>query len=212
MSTLFVQQDSSVRYVRRRLKHALTLDEWNSPAHRAAKIQECWNLAIQNLRSEGMYFVAPVPVTLYRNYDGEILAVDIRTPDQGPQYIDRFGTPLLMPNISGLKPERTTYMNWAEGPLNYTGAAPLTPDDPYKDRYIQYLRHQHSGIREVIDAALAASQDEIPQDVMFDGTVDLRVRGVFATKAPAVYESKQTNEAAAIMLDGQLVDVADLTQ
>lgn len=212
-TAIFVQQDSSIRYVRRRLKHALTLDEWNDPAHRSAKIAECWKLALANLRAEGMYFVAPVPVTLYRNSMGRVLLADIRTPDQPDhQFIDPFGTPILKPNLFGLVPERTTYMHWAEGPLSYTGADPIAAPDPFEDRYLQYLRHQNSAIKRVIDAAMDASRDELPQDIYFDGVVDLRVRGVFATTAPAIYESKQTNVEAAVKLDGQMIDVADLTQ
>lgn len=213
-AALFIQQDSQRVYKRRRIKHSCTLEEWLSPAHRAAKIHEAWRLAAQNIRSEGFELVTPCPVTLYRDpTTGTVVFADIKNPtDKASLFIDRLGTAILFPKLTGLIPERTTYAHWAEGPLPYMGDAPIEAPDPLRDRHLQYLRNQNSDIKAVIDAAMEGSRDQIAQTVEFKGIVDFRVRGVFATQAPTIFDSKQTNQEAAVRLDGQMVPVADLTQ
>jgi hypothetical protein len=197
--------------VRRRIKHACTLEQWRSPAHRAEKIEEAWRLAIDTIRAEGFEFVTPAPVTLYRDLFGRVVLADISMPGE-PLWIDPQGRVILAPSVQGLIPTRTTYAKWAEGPLPYTGDAPDAAPDPLRDRNLQYLRNQNSALRAVIDASLESARDAIPQDIAFRGIVDFRIRGVFSTAAPAIFDSKQTNRESAVRLDGQMVDVDDLTQ
>lgn len=211
---VFVQRDSQKHFVRRRIRHACTLEEWKSPAHRAAKIAEAWSMTINTIGAEGLEFVTALPVTLYRDPTTSLVVVaDIRTPgDPGPIWIDRYGTTILFPDTTGCIRENTTYMRWAEGPLPYMGDAPTAAKDPLDDRYLQYLRHQNCALREMIDNSMAGSRDAIPQDAKYNGTVDFVVRGAFLMKTPDVFESKQTNTESSVKLDGHMVEIGDLTQ
>lgn len=207
-AALFIEQDAAPRFIRRRIKHACTVEEWQSPAHRAAKIREAWACAIEHLRGEGFEFVAPSPVTLYRDATGRLVCADIRKlGSPRPLWIDAQGQVLLAMQTTGLIPETTTYMEWAEGPLPYMGDAPGVAPDPGLDRNLQYLRHQNRALRDVIDAATATARDPIARDVRPTGLVDFRVRGYFATRGPRIFDSKQTGAEAAVLLDGQMVPV-----
>lgn len=212
-AALFVEADRKVILVRRRIKHHCTSEEWAHPARRLAKIAECWRLTASTIRSEGETFVEPSPVVLYRNpVTGKVVVADIHLPsDPGPRWIDAKGVPLLFPPILlGLVREPTTYAHWAEGPLPYFGSheAQAAPD-PLQDRHLQRVRHQNAALREKIDAGIANSFDPIAMDAGHDEYVDFRVRGIFERSDLRTLASKQTGEAAKLVLADGTIDIRD---
>lgn len=220
-AALFVELDRKVIMVRRRIKHHCTREEWDQPARRAAKIAEAWRLTADTIRSEGETFVEPSPVVLYRTpVTGKVVCADIRLPsDPGPRWIDAKGYPLLFPpSLAGLIREPTTYAHWAEGPLPYVGNhSAVAAPDPFSDRSLQRVRHQNAAIRERIDAAIAPSLDPIALDAGHPEYVDFRVRGIFERSDLRTLASKQTGEAAKLILvDGTITirdhNPADLTE
>ena len=219
-TALFIERDPEYVLVQRGIRHHCSKLEWKVPLYRQAAIAECWRLA-DNIRSEGDYLVTPLPVTLYREpMTGEVVCANIQTPqDSGPKWIDAMGVKLLMPNTFGLVVERTTYAQWAEGPLLYVGdCEALAPPDPLKNRSLQYYRHQNSGLREALDAAIEPALDPIARDIGSEEYVDFRVRGMFRRRAPRVLESKQDvggseiNADDKIILDGQTYAISELMQ
>lgn len=213
MSTLFVEADRRTVLVRRRIVHHCTREEWASPAHRAAKIAECWRLTQANIRSEGETLLTPSPVVLYRDpLTSEVVCADIQMPgDTRPRWIDAQGRPLLFPPLlMGLVRERTTYADWAEGPLDYTGdheavAAP----DPLQDRHLQMIRHQNRHLKAKIDAAIAPSFDPIALDAGHPEYVDFRVRAICERLDLRTLHSKQTGEAAKLILADGTIEIRD---
>lgn len=219
-TALFVEADRKVMRVRRRIKHHCTLEEWNDPVRRQAKIAEAWRLTIANIRSEGETFVSPSPVIVYRDLvTGAAICADIQLPHHGkPVWIDAQGRPLLAsPFLLGLVKEMTTYAEWAEGPLPYLGAhEAVAAPDPLQDRHLQRIRHQNSYLREKIDAAIEPSFDPIALDAGDEALVDFRIRGIFERDDLRTIGSKQTGEATRLLLpDGPIEirdhDPADLT-
>jgi hypothetical protein len=212
-SALFVEADRKTILVRRRIKHHCTREEWSNPARRLAKISEAWRLTIANIRSEGETFVSPSPVVLYRDpVSGVVLFADIQLPHHGsPRWIDAQGHALLFsPLTVGLIREPTTYAAWAEGPLPYFGDhAAVAAPDPLQDRNLQRVRHQNGALREKIDAAIAPSFDPIALDAGHDEYVDFRVRGIFSRYDLKTLESKQTGEAAKLVLADGTIDIRD---
>lgn len=217
---VFVEADRKVILVRRRIKHHCTREEWDTPAHRARKIAEMWRLTEAHIRSEGERFVGPSPVTLYRDALGRVVCADIRLPhDPGPRWIDPQGRPLLLPPVLfGLRPEQTTYAHWVEGPLTYLGdhAAVLAPD-PLGDRAVQRVRHQNAALREKLDAALGLDDRTLALDAGHPEYVDFRGRCIVERSDLRTLASKQTGEAAKLILaDGTIEirdhDPADLTE
>ncbi len=212
-TALFVEADRKTILVRRRIKHHCTREEWDNPARRLARIAEAWRLTAANIRAEGETLVSPSPVTLYRHpVTGRVVCADIQTPtDRRPRWIDPEGRLLLLPPLLlGLVREQTTYAHWAEGPLVYTGdhlavAAP----DPLKDRDLQRVRHQNAALREKIDAAIAPSFDPVALDAGHAEFVDFRVRGIFERSDLRTLASKQTGEAAKLILADGVIDIRD---
>jgi hypothetical protein len=220
-AALFVEADRKVILVRRRIKHHCTREEWDHPAQRAAKIAEAWRLTAATIRAEGETLVSPAPVTLYRApFTGQVVCADIRLPsDPAARWIDAHGVPLLFPPfLFGLVREQTTYAEWAEGPLVYTGNhAAVAAPDPFQNRDLQRVRHQNRHLRDRIDAAIAPSLDPVALDAGHDEYVDFRVRGIFERSDLRVLQSKQTGEATKLLLaDGTIEirdhDPADLTE
>lgn len=220
-AALFVEADRKTILVRRRIKHHCTREEWNNPAQRAARIAEAWRLTAANIRAEGETLVAPAPVTLWRApFSGRVVYADIRLPsDTTARWIDASGVPLLFPPfLFGLVSEQTTYAEWAEGPLVYTGNhAAVAAADPLRDRDLQRVRNQNRHLREKIDAAIAPSFDPVALDAGHAEYVDFRVRGIFERSDLRTLQSKQTGEAAKLILaDGTIEirdhDPADLTE
>ena len=219
-TALFVEADRRTIMVRRRIKHHCTREEWDSLPLRQAKISEALRLAV-NIRSEGETLIGPSPVTLYRDpISGTVLFADIHMPhDPGPRWIDPQGYRLLFsPLTLGLIREDTTYATWAEGPLDYMGdhAAAAAPD-PLQDRALQRVRHQNAALREKIDAAIAPSFDPIALDAGHEEYVDFRIRVICQRLDLKTLASKQTGEAAKLVLaDGTIEirdhDPADLTE
>ena len=210
-TALFVERDSAPRVIRRRIVHSCTLEEWNSPAHRSAAIAECWGIAIKNMRADNETFMAPSPVTLYCDLAGRVKYADISLPNSNqPIWIDALGRNIFSPKIEALIPRRTTYMEWAEGPLPYRGDSPMDAPDPLLDRNLQYIRNQNSSLRAVIDSALVASRDSIARDVQWNGVIDFRVRGIFELPPLRAMESKQAGGDAKVILDGQTFTASEL--
>lgn len=209
---LFIEQDSEQRVIRRRIVHACEQDRWFHQGHRQAAIREAWDLARSTVGAENMQFIAPAPVTLYCDpRTGAVRYADIRHPgESAPRWIDPLGRQVRFPMTDGLVTIRTSYMHWAEGPLPYMGEAPHDAPDPLADRNIQYIRNQNSSLRAVIDSALAAANDKIPQDVVIQGWVDFRVRGYFSINELPSFVSKQTNQEALVKIDGQMVPTDQL--
>jgi hypothetical protein len=212
-SALFVEVDRKTILVRRRIKHHCTREEWAHPAQRLAKIAECWRLTASNIRSEGETLVNPSPVVLYRApLTGTVVCANIQLPtDKGPRWIDPQGYPLLFPPLLfGLVREQTTYAEWAEGPLDYMGNhAAVAAPDPFADRDLQRIRHQNKHLREKIDAAVAPSLDPIALDAGHDEFIDFRVRGIFERLDLRTLASKQTGEAAKLILADGAIDIRD---
>lgn len=210
---LFVEADRRTIAVRRRIKHHCTREEWANPARRLAKIAEAWRLTAANIRAEGETFTSPSPVVLYRApLTGAVLFADIQLPHHGaPRWIDTQGRPLLFrPLTAGLIVERTTYAEWAEGPLPYFGAhSAVAAPDPLQDRHLQRIRHQNRFLREKIDAAIAPSFDPIALDAGHEEYVDFRVRGIFERPDLKTLDSKQTGEAAKLVLSDGTIEIRD---
>jgi hypothetical protein len=209
---VFVEADRKTILVRRRIKHHCTRDEWANPVQRQARIAECWRLTADTIRSEGETMLSPSPVVLYRTVTGTVLYADIRLPaDRGPRWIDPQGVPLLFPPILfGLLREETTYAHWAEGPLDYMGDhAAVAAPDPFADRDLQRVRHQNAALRAKIDAAVAPSLDPIALDAGHDEFIDFRVRGIFERSDLRTIESKQTGEAARLILADGAIEIRD---
>jgi hypothetical protein len=220
-SALFVEADRKVIRARRGIKHHCTREEWSNPARRLAKIAEAWRLTAANIRAEGETLVSPAPVILYRHpITGQVALIDLIVA--GPTGIRwrtatgaaLVGTPLTL----GLVHEETTYGVWAEGPLPYFGDhASVEAPDPLQDRHLQRIRHQNRYLREKIDAAIEPSFDPIALDAGHEEYVDFRVRGIFERYDLRTLQSKQTGEAAKLVLaDGTIEirdhDPADLTE
>ena len=199
--------------IRRRIVHSCTMDEWRSPSHRAAAIRECWNLAIKHMPSDGGTFVSASPVVLWTDLVGQTKYADIRMPgSQVPIWIDSLGHNVFSPDLAGLTPHRTTYMDWAEGPLPYRGDEPTDAPDPLLDRDLQRVRHQNKALRGVFDSAIENARVKIARDVKWTGVVDFRVRGVFSFPTQRVLETKQGGGESKIILDGQAFGVTELHQ
>lgn len=220
-AALFVEADRKVIRVRRRIVHHCTREEWAHPALRAAKLAEAWRLTAANIRSEGETLVAPSPVVLYRDpLSGEVLFADIQLPHHGtPRWIDTQGRPLLLaPSTLGLVREPTTYAYWAEGPLPYRGEhEAIAAPDPLADRHLQWVRNRNAALRAAIDAAIVPSFDPIALDAGHPEYVDFRVRAICERSDLRTIASKQTGEAAKLVLaDGTIEirdhDPADLTE
>lgn len=213
MPALFVEADRRTILVRRRIKHHCTREEWANPARRLAKIAEAWRLTADTIRSEGETFVSPSPVTLYRHpATGAVVCADIALPsDRAPRWIDTYGYPLVFPPLLvGLVREQTTYAEWAEGPLDYTGAhEAVAGPDPLQDRELQRVRHQNRHLREKIDAAIAPSFDPIALDAGHEEFIDFRVRGIFERLDLRTIQSKQTGEAAKLILADGVIEIRD---
>lgn len=212
-TALFVEADRKTILVRRRIKHHCTREEWDSPSLRAAKIAEAWRLTATTIRSEGETLVSPSPVELYRDpITGAVVCADIRMPGQGARWIDVQGHPLLWPpRLIGLRRERTTYEHWAEGPLVYTGdhAAIAAALDPLTQQSLQRVRHQNAALRAKIDAAVAPAFDPVALDAGHPEFVDFRVRGIFERSDLRTVQSKQTGEAARLILADGTVEIRD---
>lgn len=213
-SALFVEADRRTILVRRRIKHHCTREEWANPASRAAKIAEAWRLTAATIRAEGETLVSPSPVTLYRDpLTGAVVCADIRLPHHaGPVWINARGNALLLPPLLvGLRRERTTYEHWAEGPLVYTGdhAAVSAASDPLTVQSLQRVRHQNAALREKIDAASGPLFDPVALDAGHPEFVDFRVRGVFERSDLRTLQSKQTGEAAKLILADGTVEIRD---
>ena len=213
MPALFVEADHKVILVRRRIKHHCTREEWDIPARRLAKIAEAWRLTQDTIRSEGETLVTPAPVTLYRDpLSGAVVCADIQLPQDGrPRWIDAQGHPILFPPaLFGLRRERTTYAEWAEGPLVYTGEhAAVAAPDPLQDRDLQRVRHQNAALRERIDAAIMPSFDPVALDAGHPEYVDFRVRGIFERPDLRTIQSKQTGEATRLVLAEGTIEIRD---
>lgn len=220
-AALFVERDPEYVLVERKIRHHCTRDEWNTQAYRQAAIATAWRLA-DNIRSEGDYLVTPSPVTLYREpFSGAIVCADIQTPqDDGPRWIDAQGVKLLAPpSLLDLKRERTTYAQWAEGPLPYAGDhEAIAAPDPFLDRETQQVRHQNRWLRTAIDDAAEPALDPIAREMGHPEFVDFRVRGIFRRRAVRVLETRQDtggsalNGDAKVILDGQRFAVSELMQ
>lgn len=213
-TALFVEADRKIIRVRRRIKHHCTLEEWNDPIRRLAKIAEAWALTEANIRAEGETLVCPSPVTLYREpFSGDVVCADIQQPgDSGPKWIDAQGNRLLLPPLLlGLIREQTTYAAYAEGPLDYLGDhAAIASPDPLGDRSLQRVRHQNRHLREKIDAAIGGDDRGLAVDVGHEEYVDFRVRGVFERPDLRTIGSKQTGEATRLILESGTVEIRDL--
>lgn len=218
-AALFVERDPEYVLVERKIRHHCTREEWANPVYRQAAISEAWRLA-DNIRSEGDYLITPSPVTLYcEPMTGGVVCADVQTPqDGGPKWIDAQGTKLLgPPQLVGLMRTRTTYAQWAEGPLPYTGDhEALAGPDPLADTETQRVRHQNRWLRQAIDDALEPALDPVARDAGHTEYVDFRVRGIFRRRAPRVLETRQDvggsalNGDAKIVLDGQTYSVSEL--
>lgn len=206
-TTLFVEQDQRTLLVRRIMVGTCTLSEWHNPMHRAAAIAALWKIA-PNVRSDDETLLGPAPVTLYRHpVTGAVVCADVQT-----HWIDALGNRLFgRPLTLGLLPEKTTYANWAEGPRPYVGDhEALAPADPRLDRHLQEVRHRNSWLRALIDPAIAPSFDPIAQDAGRDDLVDFRVRAICSRADHRVLISKQTGDAAAVLVDGEKVGLDEI--
>lgn len=206
-SALFVEQDARTLLVRRIMVGTCTLSEWNNPIHRAAAISGLWAIA-GNVRSEGETLLGPSPVTLYRHpLTGAVVYANVQT-----HWIDPRGNRLIgTPATFGLWPEQTTYAQWAEGPRLYAGDhEALAPPDPMLDRQLQEVRSRNRWLRELIDPAIAPSFDPIAQDGGKDDLVDFRVRAICSRPDHRVLISKQTGDAAAVLVDGEKIGMDEI--
>lgn len=206
-ATLFVEQDQRTLLVRRIMVGTCTIAEWNSPARRAAAIAGLWAIA-GNVRSEGETVLGPAPVTLYRNpFTGAALYADIQNG-----WIDARGNRLLFqPSTFGLLKEQTSYAQWAEGPRLYVGDHEALPaPSPLEDRQLQEVRHRNSWLRALIDPAIEPSFDPIAQDAGRDDLVDFRVRAICSRLDHRVLISKQTGDAATVLVDGERIGMDEI--
>lgn len=206
-TALFVEQDKRTLLVRRVIVGTCTFGEWQSPIHRAAAIAGLWALA-PNIRSEGETLLGPSPITLYRHpVTGEVVCANVQT-----YWIDPRGNRLIgTPSVFGLWPEETTYAHWAEGPRFYAGdhEAQAAPD-PMQDRQLQEVRSRNRWLRDLIDPAIAPSFDPVARDAGKDDLMDFRVRAICARDDHRVLVSKQTGDAAIVLVDGERIGLDEI--
>lgn len=215
MSTaLFVQRDTTHHPVLRRLRGSCTREEWDVPAWRQAAIARTGQQAIEQLRAEGLTFLAWAPVAL--RFDAQthgLLWAEIDLPGQPVKFISPVGDPLLGRPADaprGIMTVKTTYATWAEGPL--MAIVPLD-DEPtaLPDDVTRVLAQSTRPLRERITAALGVTATS-PQARKRADTlerVDFRLRGVFSRPDYTVLVSKQTGEDAKLLTADGVVDWFD---
>lgn len=213
-TALFVEQDRRTVLVRRLCVGTCTREEWADPVRRQAAITALYALTVATIRSEEQAVVGPSPVILYRDpFLGRVLYADIRTPgDPAPRWIDPLGRPLLVrPPWLGLLREVSSYAAWAEGPRAYVGDHEALPaPSPLEDRQLQEVRHRNRWLRELIDPAIAPSFDPIARDAGHEELVDFRIRVVCRQDDHRVLISKQTGDAAAVLVDGERIGLDEI--
>lgn len=206
-TTLFVEQDRRTLLVRRIMVGTCTRGEWDDQIHRRAAIDGLWQVA-PNVRSEGETLLGPSPVTLYRHpVSGTVICANVQT-----HWIDATGHRLLgTPAVLGLWPEQTTYAHWAEGPRPYVGDHEAqAPPSPLEDRQLQEVRSRNRWLRELIDPAIAPSFDPVARDAGKDDLVDFRVRAICSRSDHRVLTSKQTGDAAVVLVDGERIGLDEI--
>lgn len=215
-TVLHVVADQTYLHVGRRLIGTCTREEWASPSHRRLAIARAWDQAVKAIRAEDEEFVSWRIVTLYHdplapNGTDDVYLADISLPGMPATWITPMGRPVLVPDrlvLARCIKERTSYARWAEGPLPHVTHDPIAAPTPDDDRDVQWLRHQNSALRDLIDTALAPSEwAPLANDAGDDALVDFRIRGVFRRQDYSQLISKQTGEVSGLLIGGGTVEV-----
>lgn len=215
-TALHVLRDAEYIVYTRSLVGTCTRDEWDRPAYRRLAIARAWERAVSAIRAENETFVAFAPVTLYCDpQTGAVHFADISLPGATtPKLVTANGTRVVSApaNLAAaFTIQRTTYARWAEGPLPHVSLDTQRGPTPDDDRDIQYLRHQNASLRALIDGALGPAEwADVPHDSRVDdGLVDFRIRGAFGRQELRRFDSKQTGDVSALVIDGAAVSATD---
>lgn len=210
---LFVERDPSYVVICRKLRGSMAREEWDRPVHRAASIRRSVEKGVKDMRADYPTAEAysPLPVTVYLDpIDAHVVIADIRRTPETPIWITSMGINVLVPpNLTGLIIKRTTYAQFAEGPLPHIELGLQAAPTPLDDPEIQRLRSQNSVMRQAIDQAIGSNSEWSQLPRQYDPwssreTVDYVVRWLFRMRDYAILESKQSDSAKLHTADGTL--------
>lgn len=209
MSTLLhVERDRTYSLVRRRLRASCPRDQWFSIAGRREALARAIPLGIAAVQSDGPHeFVAPCPVTVVISPVGQqVVYADISLPGGPPELVYPDGRRLTFaPVVPSALRWRTTYAEWAEGPLPHVELMDDDEPDPLPDS-IQRIRHQNAALRARIDAALEGQRGPVARNAD-PNLVDFRIRLIFKCPSPRILESRQGG-GLALLADADVLDEA----
>lgn len=194
MTALFVQRDPSYTQAIRRVRYAVSKDEWDQKPRRPAIIARILTEAASALRVDREELICPAPVILEQDATtGEIT--------RAFDYPSR-------PNIKvpGRRYIRTTYANYAEELPHLD----LTPQPkPELDREtLMTLANANSALRERLMEVLVtgAPSEATPRVVDSSDLIDLGLRVIVRRPDYTVLVSKQTENTGKLVTSDGVID------